>query len=92
MTSLKQIRIVIPEDCEFVPCLDPDILFKPTGDLVNAVARVQRDRRDAISVVVDYPIGLDRFQATLAETLERAPFLMVRTPRFLDIPYGGKGY
>lgn len=86
MTSLKQIRIMIPEDCEFYSYEGAGSIFKPMGDLVNAVAKARSDGRDAISVVMDYPLRLDRNQEKLAEVLERAPFLKVRTPRCLDIP------
>lgn len=83
MTNLKEIRLVIPLLCEDMS-ISYIRIFKPMGDLLNAASKAWDGGRRTISVVLDFPVWLDRNQGELAEVIRRAPFLKLRTPRFFD--------
>lgn len=83
MTSLKEIRLVIPNFCEFIYGDTIHPLFNPMGELLNAAAKAWDSGRRTISVVVDFPVWFDRNNKAVADVLRKAPFLKLRTPRRL---------
>ena len=84
MTSLREIRLVVPSWLEAIPASNIEPIFKPMGELLNAVAKARGGGRGPISVIVDMPVWLDRDHEVLADVLRRAPFLRLRTPRHFD--------
>ncbi|KAK2768187.1 hypothetical protein FQN54_000039 [Arachnomyces sp. PD_36] len=94
MTSLREIRIVISHYPVLVAYDGRTTIFDPIVDLVNAVAKVQGSygSHGATTVVVDFPVFVDKDHPKMAEVLEKAPFLKFRTPRTAaQIPLDGTG-
>lgn len=91
MTSLKEIRVAIPLFPQLNNEWEYHLIFKPMRDLVDAVMKMQESGRDQISVAVDFPIWIQRKRKEMADFLRKAPFLVLRTPRFVDRMLLAKG-